>query len=186
MVREDLEKQVFSYNHYKENLESSIKNLKPELSQLKEEILITEKENELLQQQKTELSADIKDREKMKGDLETACKTIFEKAKKKEAEVDATCLKKLKSANEKAEEIIQSTETKRDHILAGVRKEKEETQKKVEVLEAEKELLEVGMTPLLDQIHAEQDKLRAEREKAHKGEKPPSENFLQRLPDFEV
>ena len=69
---------------------------------------------------------------------------------------------------------------------ASIQETKTDLQKEVEVLEAEKELLEVGMTPLLDQIHAEQDKLRAEREKAHKGEKTPSENFLQRLPDFEI
>lgn len=164
---------------YKEDIESSNKKLTTEHNQLQEKNAVMKKRDRLLEQRWVELSKTVKDLEARKGSLEKECKNMIKTTKERTDKIDADCLKNFKIMNEKSE-------ARENQILSGVTAKKEAIQKEVEVLEAEKELLEVGMTPLLDQIHAEQDKLRAEREKAHKGENPPAENFLQRLPDFEA
>ena len=91
-----------------------------------------------------DLSSTVKDLETFKGALEKQCKNMFLTAKKQKDEIDAAGQKSLEYTNEKAEKIIKGAEAKRNLILSGITAKKEELNKQVEVLKAEKKLLEAA------------------------------------------
>ena len=84
---------------------------------------------------------------------------MFETANKQKDKFDAAGQRSLEHAKERTKEIIKDTEAKRDRILAGIRTEKEELYKQVEILKAEKKLIEAARLPILNELNAASKRL---------------------------
>ena len=84
---------------------------------------------------------------------------MFETANKQKDKFDAAGQRSLEHAKERTKEIIKDAEAKRDRILAGIRTEKEGLYKQVEILKAEKKLIEAARLPILNDLNAASKRL---------------------------
>jgi len=166
----ELRKEYTFYSSWMENeapqiwkrqieLEDNKKKLTNELGELQRENAATEEQKIQLQQRCAEISKNVKDLEFLKGALTKKCEDMVATAKSQKAAFDAAGQESLENAKERTKEIIKDAEVKRDRVLAGIRAEKEELNKQVEILKAETDLIKAARRPILNELSAARKKL---------------------------
>ncbi len=154
-------------------LENNMKKLKTQLEQLNEEKVSMDEQKKIFGQQELKLSKNITDLEFLKEDLTKKCEDMVATAKSQKAAFDVAGQESLENAKERAKGIVMAAEDKKIKILAGITAEKDELQKKAEILKAENELLEGAGSLILNELRAEREKI-----EAIQGEKNPLNIWL--------